>query len=110
MAISSNRILNVALIVNIILLTCGLTVCLIDLDQYSWGLYMVLVAIVGLIVCMAFCLLGGEDEVQPLAKKMWTHMATRRMTVVLHPGLTVVNPDLRRYSGNYSDEHSRSNY
>lgn len=75
--VSSVKILHTALITNVCLFVSGLTVCLIDLDQYSWGLYMVLVAIVGLIICIAFCLLGPEDQPEPLAKKMWSRMTVK---------------------------------
>lgn len=75
--VSSIKILHSALITNVFLLVAGLTVCLIDLDEYSWGLYMVLVAIVGLIICIAFCLLGPEDQPEPLAKKMWSRMTVK---------------------------------
>lgn len=72
----SVQIMRGSLIINFILLATGLTVCIIDLDEYAFGLYLVLVSFVGLIITCAFCIMGPENAKETFAKKMWSRMST----------------------------------
>ncbi len=72
-------LLQVAFIGSTIFLISGLTLCLISLDDHAYGLYMILVAIVGYIISFSFCVAGSEDRRQPsIAKKLWQRYTTRR--------------------------------
>lgn len=70
------QIMRGSLIINCVLLAAGLTVCIIDLDEYAFGLYLVLVSLVGLIITCAFCIMGPENAKETFAKKMWSRMST----------------------------------
>jgi len=71
---------------SLVFLGLGLTVCSVDLDEYSWGLYLILVAVVGLIISLAFCIVGPEDESQTPAKAMWTRVTVKSSSVFGRPG------------------------
>uniref|UniRef100_A0A915JUR6 NADH dehydrogenase subunit 6 n=1 Tax=Romanomermis culicivorax TaxID=13658 RepID=A0A915JUR6_ROMCU len=52
--------LLLSLVMCLCLLIVGSVICSIDIDRYSFALYIILVAIVGLIVGVAFCVIGSE--------------------------------------------------
>lgn len=70
------QIMRASLLINCVVLAAGLTVCIIDLDEYAFGLYLVLVSLVGLIITCAFCIMGPENAKETFAKKMWSRMST----------------------------------
>lgn len=90
---ATHYLLHTTVFISTCLLISGLTVCIIDLDEYSWGLYMVLVAIVGLLLCIAFCILGPENTAEPtIAKQLWNRATIKlsshrpSVNVKRHPG------------------------
>uniref|UniRef100_A0A914WM24 Uncharacterized protein n=2 Tax=Plectus sambesii TaxID=2011161 RepID=A0A914WM24_9BILA len=78
--------LPLAVILSTLLLVVGLAAALIDIESYGWGLYLILVAVVGFIIIAAFCLVGTEQQTQPtIAKQVWstTRQTIRRYTPML---------------------------
>lgn len=79
-------VLPLALVFSTLLLIFGLAAALVDIDNYGWGLYLILVAVVGFIIIVAFCLVGTEQQTQPtIAKQVWstTRQTIRRYTPML---------------------------
>jgi hypothetical protein len=75
-----------AVIFSTLLFVLGLSATLVDIDSYGWGLYLILVAVVGFIIIAAFCLVGTEQQTQPtIAKQVWstTRQTIRRYTPML---------------------------
>ncbi|CAB3400510.1 unnamed protein product [Caenorhabditis bovis] len=59
--------------------TFGVCIAIYDINTYGSGLYLALVSIVTVVVVVAFCLVGTEDQTEPtVAKKVWS---TTRQTM-----------------------------
>lgn len=58
---------------SLILQVSGLAFCLVSLDDYAFGLYFILIAIVGYILAFSFCIVEPEDRKDmTIAKEMWS--------------------------------------
>lgn len=71
----------VVIVVSLVLLTAGLILCCISLEKYGFGIYLVLIAIVGLIISLTFCAVGPEGNEQTVAKQVWNRMTIKSTTL-----------------------------
>ena len=59
--------------VNVFLLICGITISWIDIHLFGSGLYLALVSIVTVVIVLAFCVVGTDEQTEPtVAKQMWS--------------------------------------
>lgn len=65
-------------------LICGLTISWIDIYMFGSGLYLALVSIVTVVIVLAFCVVGTDEQTEPtVAKQMWSksRQTLRRYTI-----------------------------
>ncbi len=89
------RVLQLSFGVSTILLVGGLIFCILSLDQYAFGLYFILISIVGYIIGFSFCIVEPEDgHDKAIASKMWKSVAQRsfrRPRSIAVPNMAVQN-------------------
>lgn len=79
------NILLVIFTVNLLLLIFGIGISWYDIHNFGSGLYLALVSIVTVVIVLAFCLVGTDEQTQPtVAKQMWSksQQTLRRYTTV----------------------------
>ena len=70
--------------INFTLLIIGIIISWIDIHLFGSGLYLALVSTVTVVIVLAFCLVGTDEQTQPtVAKQMWSksRQTLRRYTV-----------------------------
>lgn len=60
------------------LLISGIALCAISLEQYGFGIYVALIAFVGLVISLAFCVMGEEGSNETIAKSLWLRFKLNR--------------------------------
>lgn len=106
--------------VTVSLLASGIIVAIIDIERYGAGLYLALVSVVVVVVALAFCLVGTDEQTEPtVAKKVWSttrqtirRYAKKESTRVIPP-INIVHIDLdvdskSLTSGQREDDTGRS--
>uniref|UniRef100_A0AC35G9H9 Uncharacterized protein n=1 Tax=Panagrolaimus sp. PS1159 TaxID=55785 RepID=A0AC35G9H9_9BILA len=73
--------------INFTLLIIGIIISWIDIHLFGSGLYLALVCTVTVVIVLAFCLVGTDEQTQPtVAKQMWSKSRqTLRRYTVRHP-------------------------
>ncbi|CAD6185150.1 unnamed protein product [Caenorhabditis auriculariae] len=96
-------------------LAFGLCIAIYDINQYGSGLYLALVSVVTVVVVLAFCLVGTEEQTEPtVAKKVWsTTRQTMRRFKKDSPGgagveIRIVNIDIDAEAARTSSSDSYS--
>ncbi|EGT29987.1 hypothetical protein CAEBREN_02350 [Caenorhabditis brenneri] len=102
--------------------TFGLCIAVYDINNYGSGLYLALVSIVTVVVVVAFCLVGTEDQTEPtVAKKVWSTTRQTMRRFKKEPSsrmpagieIRIVNIDLEaegaRSCSSSDDHHSPAN-
>ncbi|CAD5215408.1 unnamed protein product [Bursaphelenchus okinawaensis] len=83
------------------LLIFGIGISWYDIQLYGSGLYLALVSIVTVVIVLAFCLVGTDEQTQPtVAKQMWSksQQTIRRYTTVRRSRGNQVNLEMAKPS------------
>ncbi|CAD5221366.1 unnamed protein product [Bursaphelenchus xylophilus] len=95
------NVLLVIFSVNMFLLILGIGISWYDIRLYGSGLYLALVSIVTVVIVLAFCLVGTDEQTQPtVAKQMWSksQQTIRRYTTVRRGRNNQVNLEMVRHT------------
>lgn len=46
-----------------------------DIDEYAFGLYFILISFVGLVISIAFCVVGPEDSAETVAQHLYRRVS-----------------------------------